>query len=186
MSSFEFKSTLLNGLTLVQRKVNEDQRGFLSRFFCVDEFREAGFNMPISQINHTLTRNKGSMRGFHFQYPPYAETKLVSCLHGEVFDVAVDLRNGSSTFLQWYGTILTAQNRQSLLIPKGFAHGFQTLTDDCELVYLHTESYHPEAEGGLNAADPMLRVEWPLEVTDISDRDRNHQLIKHDFKGLSL
>ena len=154
MSRFDFIPMPLAGLLLVQRKATEDQRGFLSRFYCAEEFGEAGFDKPIAQINHTLTCNKGAVRGLHFQHPPHAEAKLVSCLKGEILDVAVDLRCGSSTFLQWHGEILSAANRKSLLIPEGYAHGFQTLTEDCELIYLHTAAYHPEAEGALNVADP--------------------------------
>jgi len=186
MARFDFIPTPLAGLTLVQRKAIEDQRGFLSRFYCADEFREAGLNKPITQINHTLTRNKGAVRGLHFQYPPHAETKLVSCLHGEIFDVAVDLRRGSPTFLHWHGVLLSAQNRQSLLIPEGFAHGFQALTGDCELIYLHTAAYHPEAEDALNAGDPRLGIAWPLAITGISERDRNHKLIEQDFQGIAI
>lgn len=186
MARFEFIPTPLAGLTLVQRTAIEDQRGFLSRFYCADEFRAAGLGKPIAQINHTLTRKKGSVRGLHFQNPPHAEAKLVSCLHGEIFDVAVDLRRDSPTFLYWHGVILSAQNRSSLLIPEGFAHGFQTLTEDCELIYLHTAAYHPESEGALNAADPRLGIAWPLAITDISERDRNHKLIEQDFQGIQI
>lgn len=186
MARFDFISTPLDGLTLVQRKAIEDQRGFLSRFYCADEFREAGLYKPIAQINHTLTRSKGAVRGLHFQYSPHAEAKLVSCLQGEIFDVAVDLRCGSPTFLQWHGVKLSALNRQSLLIPEGFAHGFQTLTEDCELIYLHTASYQPEAEGALNVTDPKIGITWPLTIADLSERDRNHKLIEQDFQGIKL
>lgn len=186
MPRFDFTPTPLAGLTLVQRKVIEDQRGFLSRFYCADEFREAGQDKPIAQINHTLTRSKGAVRGLHFQYPPYAESKLVSCLHGEIFDVAVDLRRGSPTYLHWHAAVLSAQNRQSLLIPEGFAHGFQTLSEDCELIYLHTAAYHPEAEGALNAADPKLGIAWPLGITELSEKDRSHKLIEPKFQGIVL
>ena len=141
---------------------------------------------PIAQINHTLTRNKGAVRGLHFQHPPYAEIKMVSCLKGEVLDIAVDLRNDSPTFLQWHGEILSASNRKSLLIPQGFAHGFQALTDDCELIYLHTTAYHSEAEGALNVTDTRLGISWPLSIEDLSDRDRNHALIDQNYQGLVL
>jgi dTDP-4-dehydrorhamnose 3,5-epimerase len=173
-------------LKLVQRKAIEDHRGFLSRFYCVEEFAEAGINKPIAQVNHTLTRKKGAVRGLHFQCPPHAETKLVSCLRGEVWDVAVDLRSGSPTFLQWHGEILSAANRKSLLIPEGYAHGFQALTEDCELIYLHTAAYYPGAEGALNIADPRLSIAWPLPIGDLSERDRNHSLIDQNFQGLVL
>lgn len=186
MARFDFISAPLAGLIKVQRKAIEDHRGFLSRFYCAEEFREAGLNKPVAQINHTLTRNKGAVRGMHFQYPPHAETKLVSCLQGQIFDVAVDLRCGSPTFLKWHGVVLSKQNRLSLLIPAGFAHGFQTLTEDCELIYLHTESYHPESEGALNAADPKLAIAWPLPIAEISERDRDHKLIGQEFKGIAV
>lgn len=186
MPRFDFIQTPLSGLILVQRKVIEDDRGFLSRFYCAEEFREAGINKPIAQINHTFTRKKDAVRGLHFQHPPHAEAKLVSCLRGEILDVAVDLRRGSPTFLQWHGEILSAANRRSLLIPEGYAHGFQTLTGDCELIYLHTATYHPEAEGALNVADPRLNIVWPLPIDDLSERDRNHSFISSDFQGIAL
>jgi dTDP-4-dehydrorhamnose 3,5-epimerase len=186
MSRFDFIQTPLSGLTLVQRRVIEDERGFLSRFYCAEEFAAAGFEFPITQINHTLTRKKGAVRGLHFQYPPHAEIKLVSCLHGEIFDVAVDLRHDSPTFLQWHGVVLSAQNRQSLLIPKGFAHGFQTLSEDCELIYLHTAAYSPESEGALNVTDPKFDIAWPLAITEISARDRNHKMIEQNFQGMNI
>ncbi len=186
MPRFDFIPTPLTGLLLVHRKAAEDQRGFLSRFYCAEEFAGAGLVKCIAQINHTFTRNKGAVRGLHFQYPPHAEVKLVSCLKGEVLDVAVDLRCGSPTFLQWHGEILSAANRRSLLIPEGYAHGFQTLTEDCELIYLHTAAYHPEAEGALNMADPRLNIVWSLPITDLSERDRCHPLIGSDFQGIVL
>jgi len=186
MARFDFIQTPLNGLTVVQRKVIEDRRGFLSRFFCAEEFSEAGLNKPIVQMNHTLTRSKGAVRGLHYQNPPHAEYKLVSCLQGEIFDVAVDLRKGSPTFLQWQGVILSEKNRKSLLIPEGFAHGFQALTEDCELIYLHTAAYHQESEGALNIADQRLSVAWPLVMTDVSERDINHKFIEQDFQGITI
>ena len=186
MARFDFIHTPLSGLTLVRRKVNEDHRGFLSRFFCADEFSEIGLKKPIVQINHTLTKNKGAVRGLHFQYPPHAEVKMVSCLRGEIFDVAVDLRRSSPTYLHWHGVVLSASNRQSLLIPEGYAHGFQALTEDCELVYLHTAAYHPESEGALNVADAKIGISWPLEIGEISERDRNHKFIEQDFQGIVL
>ncbi len=186
MSRFDFIPTPLVGLMLVQRKAIEDHRGFLSRFYCADEFRATGITKPIAQINHTLTRQRGAVRGLHFQHLPHAEAKLVSCLKGEILDVAVDLRRDSPTFLHWHGEILSATNRKSLLIPEGYAHGFQALTGDCELIYLHTAVYHPEAEGALNVADPKLNIAWPLPIDDLSERDRNHPFIKSDFQGIVL
>jgi dTDP-4-dehydrorhamnose 3,5-epimerase len=186
MSRFDFIQMPLSGLMLIQRKVIEDHRGFLSRFYCAEEFAAAGINKPIAQINHTLTRKKSAVRGLHFQNPPHAEIKLVSCMKGEIWDVAVDLRRDSPTFLQWHGDILSATNRKSLLIPEGYAHGFQALTEDCELIYLHTSAYHSEAEGALNVADPKLNIAWPLPIDDLSERDRNHPFIKSDWQGIVL
>jgi dTDP-4-dehydrorhamnose 3,5-epimerase len=186
MARFDFIPTSLAGLSMVQRKVVEDHRGFLSRFYCIDEFREAGINKPIAQINHTLTRKKGAVRGLHFQYPPHSETKLASCLKGEILDVAIDLRCCSPTFLHSHSETLSAANRRSLLISEGFAHGFQALTEDCELIYLHTAVYRPEAEGALNVTDPRLNIAWPLPIDDLSERDRSHPFIGADFQGIVL
>jgi dTDP-4-dehydrorhamnose 3,5-epimerase len=186
MARFEFIQTPLAGLQVVQRLVLSDARGFLSRFYCAEEFRAAGIIKPIVQMNHTLTTQQGAVRGLHFQHPPFAESKFVSCLHGTIWDVAVDLRHNSPTFLHWHGEILSADNKKSLLIPEGFAHGFQTLTPDCELLYLHTESYHPEAEGGLSVQDPRLNIVWQLPIIDLSPRDQNHPFISLDFQGIML
>ncbi|MEI7868322.1 MAG: dTDP-4-dehydrorhamnose 3,5-epimerase [Candidatus Methylumidiphilus sp.] len=186
MPHFDYIQLQLAGLMLVQRRAIEDDRGFLSRFYCAEEFREVGFNKPIAQINHTLTRNKGTVRGLHFQYPPHTETKLVSCFKGEIWDVAVDLRRDSPTFLHSHGEILSAENRRSLLIPEGYAHGFQLLTDECEMIYLHTATYHPEAEGGINVADPKLNIAWPLPIVNLSARDGSHPFISRDYQGIIL
>jgi len=187
MSRFDFIQTSLPDLMLVQRKAAEDNRGFLSRFYCIEAFAEAGMEKPIVQINQTLTRKKGAVRGLHFQHPPHTEIKFVSCLKGEVLDVAVDIRRTSPTFLQWHGEILSAANHKSLLIPEGYAHGFQALTEDCELIYLHTSAYHPDAEGALNVTDPALSIDWPLPVIDLSKRDQNHPFVNNiNFKGITL
>jgi dTDP-4-dehydrorhamnose 3,5-epimerase len=183
---FDFEPTAIAGLYVVQRKSTQDQRGFFSRFFCADEFREIGMLKPIVQINSSYTKKKGAARGLHFQYPPYAEIKIVSCIKGEIFDVAVDLRKGSPTFLQWHGEVLSAANWRTLLIPEGFAHGFQTLTECCELIYLHSASFHPESEGALHIADPKLNIAWPLALTELSERDNAHAFIGPDFWGIAL
>ncbi len=186
MQRFDFFDSPLAGLKIVQRKLIEDARGFLSRFYCAEEFAKFGFNKPISQINHTFTRQKGAVRGLHYQQPPHAEIKLVSCLKGEVFDVAVDLRKNSPTFLHWHGEVLSENNRRSLLIPQGFAHGFQTLSDDCELIYLHSAPYVKEAEAAMNVIDQKVGIRWPLEITALSERDTSHPMIENDFEGMAL
>lgn len=186
MSRFDFIPTPLHGVSVLQRKPIEDHRGFFSRLYCAEEFAGQGQCRPISQINHALTRRKGVVRGMHFQYPPYAETKIVSCLRGEIFDVVLDLRRGSETFLRWHGELLSAGNQRSLMIPEGFAHGFQTLSDDCELVYLHTAPYCQAAEGAVNCVDPRLAIAWPLPIAELSDRDAAHPFLDADFTGLAI
>lgn len=183
---FEFNECPLAGLYSVKRNPVHDMRGFFSRFFCAAEFDNMGLTFSIAQMNHTLTLQKGSLRGLHFQYPPYSEKKIVNCLRGQVFDVAVDIRKDSPTFLQWHAEVLSAENKTSIYIPEGFAHGFQTLTDDCELLYLHSSFYRASAEGGLNYADPILNINWPLPLADCSDRDRHHPMIGESFAGVSV
>jgi len=184
MAMLTVTPTPLAGLQVVQRKRLEDSRGFFSRVFCAEELAEAGFARPVAQVNLTLTRQRGAVRGLHFQYPPHAEDKIVSCLRGEVFDVAVDLRRGSPTFMRWHAERLSADNQRSLLIPQGFAHGFQALSEDCELHYLHSMPYAPSAEGALNVRDPSLAIAWPLPITDLSPRDASHEHVGASFPGL--
>ncbi len=186
MNRFTITDTPLSGLKVIERQCLGDNRGFLSRLFCAEELAAAGWDRPIAQLNHTFTAKAGTIRGMHFQQPPYAEMKLVSCLKGEVFDVAVDLRADSPTFLKWYGAKLSAENRCALLIPEGFAHGFQTLTDNAELLYCHSAPYTPSAEAGLSPLDPALAISWPLAVTELSTRDSRHPLITAAFNGLCI
>jgi len=183
---FDIGATTIKGLQLLQRKRIGDSRGWLERLFCADELRDATHGEGIVQINRTLTTKRGAVRGMHFQQPPYAETKFVSCLRGEVFDVAVDLRHNSPTFLRWHAEILSDVNQRTLVIPVGLAHGFQTLTEDCELLYFHTATYYPDAEGGLNAQDPRLAIQWPLPFSEQSARDRALPLLSVDYAGVAL
>ncbi|MET3495549.1 dTDP-4-dehydrorhamnose 3,5-epimerase family protein [Variovorax boronicumulans] len=184
MPKFSITETALEGVKVVQRYRIEDVRGFFSRFFCAEELAVAGFDQPVAQMNQTLTRRRGSLRGLHFQHPPHAEDKFVSCVRGEVFDVALDLRRNSPTFLRWHAETLSGDNGRSLLIPKGFAHGFQTLCDDVELLYVHSAPYVQGAEGGVNPTDPLLRIAWPLPFADLSDRDAARPLLTPDFVGI--
>lgn len=171
MADIALHSTPLGGLLRVERLRKGDSRGFFSRFFDAATFADAGWPGSVSQMNHTLTQAAGTIRGMHLQRPPHAEWKLVSCVRGAVFDVAVDLRPGSASCGAWFGLELSAENGFGLLIPEGFAHGFQTLVGDCELLYLHSTAYAPTAEGGVNALDPAIGIEWPLPVSARSDRD---------------
>lgn len=182
---FDILDTPLPGLRVLQRKPLGDSRGYLERLYCSEELQALASGKAVAQINHTLTASRGTVRGMHFQRPPYAEIKFVSCLRGEVFDVAVDLRHNSSTFLRWHAELLSADNHKTLVIPEGFAHGFQTLTDDCEMLYFHTAAYQPAAEGGLNAQDPRLAIRWPLPVAGLSLRDAAHPLLDDGFVGMT-
>ena len=186
MSRFDLIDTSLRGLMVVQREHCADERGFFSRLFCAEELAAAGWSKPVSQINHTLTTSRGTVRGMHFQYPPHSEVKLVTCLRGAVWDVAVDIRLDSPTFLSWHGEELTPENRRAMLIPEGFAHGFQALSPECELLYVHSAAYAPGSEGGVDACDPRIGIDWPLEITERSARDESHARLDQDFRGIAL
>lgn len=183
---FSFEPAPLEGLCVVTRQRLGDARGYLSRLFEPEALREAGWPGSIAQINETATALKGTVRGLHFQHPPFAEAKLVFCTRGRIFDVAVDLRTGSPTFLHWHGVELSDENGRALLIPPGFAHGFQALCDDVRMIYLHSAPYTPEAEGGFDACDPALGIQWPLAVENRSDRDRSFAPIDAGFEGIRL
>lgn len=161
-----------------------DERGWLERMYGSDDLADLLGSRSIAHVNRSLTRAKGTVRGMHYQVPPSAEAKVVSCLRGSAFDVAVDVRRDSPTFLQWHAETLDAENRRSLFIPEGFAHGFQALSDDCELLYFHTAPYDPEAERGLHPQDPRLAIAWPLAVEHLSERDNSHPLLASDFEGM--
>ena len=182
---FRIIDTPLAGLKLLERTKLGDERGFLSRLFCREEMDALGFDAPVAQINETGTTDAGTVRGMHFQYAPFGEIKLVTCTQGRVLDVAVDLRPGSPTWLKHFAVELSAENHCSLFIPKGFAHGFQALTDNVRMVYAHSELYHAEAEGGLYCQDPELNIAWPLPVENLSKRDAAHALITPEFEGVA-
>lgn len=171
MSRLTVTPTPLAGLMSVARHPRGDARGFLARLYCAEELAPAGWPGPIAQINHTLTARRGTVRGLHFQRAPHAEAKLVSCLAGAVHDVAVDLRPGSPGYGRWHAVTLSAANGLALLIPPGFAHGFQALEDGTQLLYCHSAAHAPEAEGGIHPLDATLAIDWPLAVTALSDRD---------------
>jgi dTDP-4-dehydrorhamnose 3,5-epimerase len=122
----------------------------------------------------------------HFQSSPFAEVKLISCIKGEVWDVAIDIRKNSPTFLQYYAEVLTPDNNKTLLIPEGFAHGFQTLTSDCEMLYFHTKKFNKDFDFGFNILDPLINIQWPSKITEVSDRDQNQKMLNKSFKGIVL
>jgi len=182
----KFTETPLRGSFIIDLEPFSDERGWFARTFCKKEFEGIGHHKEWAQLNHSVTYKKGSVRGMHFQHPPYSEIKMVRCIAGAIFDVIIDLRNGSPSFLKWFGAELSAMNKKMLYIPEGFAHGFQTLTNDCELIYHHTSLYTPGAEGGIKYDDKRVGIEWKLPVSEISDRDRNHASLSETFTGINL
>ena len=186
MSHFHIEETPLQGLIIIQRRPWIDSRGKFTRTFCSEELLAAGWTAPTIQINHSITNAVGSVRGLHYQKPPKAEKKMVICLRGRVWDVAVDLRASSSTFLAWHAEELSAENNKALLIPEGFAHGFQVLEKESELLYLHSEQYEQQLEDGLTPLDPRLSIPWPLPIVKMSDRDRGFPILTDKYEGISL
>ena len=179
----KFIPTILNGSFTIQLDPINDERGWFARYFCKKEFSTIGHEKEWVQMNHSFSLKKGTLRGMHFQKPPHSEVKLVRCIQGSVFDVIIDLRKDSPTFLKWFGTELSAENKLMMYIPEGFAHGFQTLEDNSGLLYMHTAYYSPEAESGLRYNDPQVNISWPLEISEISMRDTNHDILEK-FNGL--
>ena len=176
--------TKLPGVVVIETAPGVDHRGAFARWFCEHELADVIGARRIVQINHSRTIGVGAVRGLHFQHPPHAEMKLVRCLQGRVFDVAVDLRAGSPTFLRWHAEELTPDNAKMLVVPEGCAHGFQALQTQSELLYLHTAAYAPEAESGVRFDDSRLGIAWPLPAADLSQRDRSLPTLATDFAGI--
>jgi dTDP-4-dehydrorhamnose 3,5-epimerase len=169
-----FQDTPLRGACLIELEKRGDERGFFARFFCQREFQQHGLNPHIAQINNAFSRDRGTLRGMHYQVAPKAEDKIVRCLRGSFLDVIIDLRPESATFLRHFAVELTAENRTMLYVPKGFAHGYLSLEDNTEALYLATEFYSPEHEHGIRYNDPKFGIKWPFEPLVISDKDRKH------------
>jgi dTDP-4-dehydrorhamnose 3,5-epimerase len=173
-----FYQTSLKDAYVLELEQIADERGFFARIWCEEELESHGLDGDLAQCSLSFNHNKGTLRGMHFQVPPHAETKLIRCTKGTIFDVIIDLRARSSTYMKWMGVELSADNRKMLYIPKGFAHGFQTLTDDSEVFYFISEAYRPEAARGVHWNDPVFRITWP-EVSKrvISSKDQNWPMI---------
>ncbi len=171
-----FTETRLRGAFIVEIKKLEDDRGFFGRAWCQDEFREHGLDAEIRQINTSYTIHKGTVRGMHYQIEPYKEAKFIRCTKGRIYDVIIDLRTGSPTFMQWVGHELSEDNYRMVFVPGNFAHGFVTLEDHCEVYYPVTEFYTPGSERGIRYNDPAFHIEWPEEVKIVSEKDANHPL----------
>ncbi|WP_369987458.1 dTDP-4-dehydrorhamnose 3,5-epimerase family protein [Pseudomonas xanthosomatis] len=184
MTDLQLQALPLDGLFSVVHKSHGDTRGRFSRLFCEGSLGELGTPFHVRQINHSHTVGQGSVRGLHYQLGDSPEAKLITCLRGEVWDVAVDLRQGSPTFLHWHAEHLRAGDGRSLLIPAGFAHGFQVLSEEAELLYLHSADYAPGREGGLSVHDPKLAIDWPLAVKNLSARDAEHPWLTPSFAGV--
>ena len=178
--------TKIPDVFVIEPRVFGDERGFFFESFNEQAFNAAtGNTLPFVQDNHSKSV-RGVLRGLHYLLPPKAQGKLVRVIQGEVFDVAVDIRKDSPTYGQWVAEVLSADNKKQMWIPPGFAHGFQVLSDGCELIYMHSEFFDAEAERGIHPLDPMVGIKWPLQITNLSRRDDSHPLLKPAFTGLTL
>jgi dTDP-4-dehydrorhamnose 3,5-epimerase len=181
-----FTPTPITGVTLVTVEPHSDERGFFTRTYCKKEFATINLNEEFVQFNHSFNIAKGTLRGLHYQIPPCAEMKYVRCVVGSIFDVVVDIRKNSPTYLQIFNIELSFSNRQGIIIPPGCAHGFQVLCDNTSIIYHHTAFYQPSVERGIKYDDPILGIKWPLDITHISERDKNFSFVDKHFEPLVL
>jgi dTDP-4-dehydrorhamnose 3,5-epimerase len=181
-----FHKTVLEGAYIIDLEPFIDERGLFARTFCKREFAAIGHSKEFVQFNHSHSNHQGTLRGLHYQRPPHAEIKLIRCIRGSVFDVIVDLRHQSPTFLQHLSVELSEQNLRMIYIPEGFAHGFQTLQDHTELIYHHTAFYAPDSDGAVRYNDPRINIQWPLTTTTISEKDNNIPFLAQTFEGLVI
>jgi dTDP-4-dehydrorhamnose 3,5-epimerase len=179
-----FIPTSLSGAYIIEPEVRTDNRGTFFRTFCKKEFAKIDHTKEWVQMNHSINLNKGTVRGMHFQIPPFSEIKLIRCVKGKIWDVIVDIRKSSPTFLKHFSIELSAENKKMIYIPEGFAHGFQTLDDNCEVIYFHSSFYNVDAESGLRYDDPGLNIKWPMNISELSEKDKNHKLINNNFTGI--
>ena len=177
-------STPIAGASVVELPSVTDERGAFTRWFCDQELESLLAGKKVVQANHSITQRPGTIRGMHYQAPPHAEIKLIRCIRGRVYDVVVDLRAGSATFLSWYGQELYEGDKKLIVVPEGCAHGFQVTDAGAELLYLHTAHYQPEHERGLRYNDPAIEIRWPRKAVDVSERDQTHPLVTDDFSGI--
>lgn len=179
-----FTPLFLEGSYEIRLERLTDDRGWFVRSYCRDEFDSYGLQTDWVQMNQSYTAIKGTIRGLHYQLPPFSEVKLIRCLRGRVFDVIVDIRLGSPTFLKWCGVELSEKRMNALYVPQGFAHGFQTLTNNVEMIYCHSVAYAAGSEAGLRYDDFSINIKWPLPVSKISPRDSGHPSVDDNFKGI--
>lgn len=181
-----FRETPVKGAYIIELNPYNDERGLFVRTFCKNEFKTIGHDAEFVQFNHSITLKKGTIRGMHYQIPPFSEIKLIRCVRGSVFDVIIDIRKDSPTYLKSFAMELSEYNMLSLYIPKGMAHGFQTLENNSQLIYHHTAFYTPGYEAGIRYDDPLTGIQWPLPVSVITDKDKNHPLLNNTFKGITI
>jgi len=186
MGKLNIVDTKFQGLYLLEPTPYKDERGEFYRVFCEDELQEIFPNNNIKQINHSVNYKKGVFRGLHYQHTPDCEIKMVKCIKGKIVDIVVDIRRASPTFLQTFSVELSEENKKMIYIPKGFAHGFQTMEDDTQLLYLHSNLYTPNNEDALNIEDPLLNINLPLDIIEISKKDKEHKFIDDSFKGIDV
>jgi len=179
-----FNPSYIPGSFEITLSPREDERGIFTRLFCLEEFSAIGHYKNIVQVNNSVNHRIGTIRGMHFQRPPHEEVKIIRCIKGRIFDVLVDVRKSSPTFLKWHAVELSASKNNMIYIPEGIAHGFQVLERDSELLYFHTQYYHPESEGALRYDDPLLGIKWPKKPVNVSDKDKSYRLINEEFTGL--
>ena len=182
----KFMETPLKGAYLIDIEKQGDVRGFFARVFCQHEFQRTGLSTEFKQVNNSLSALKGTLRGMHYQLMPSAEVKVVRCINGSLFDVILDLRPDSPSYGQWFGEILNAENRRMMYVPRGFAHGFMTLVEKTEVFYLSSENYTPELEKGVRYDDPKFNIEWPIQPTEVSEKDANWQDYDSDWHGVNM
>ena len=180
----EFEPTPIAGAYQIKLSPLEDERGTFSRLYCENEMRAIGHSKRIVQINYSINMVKGTVRGLHFQYSPDTEIKIIRCLKGKIYDVILDIRKGSSTFLKWHAIELSTEAFNMVYIPEGCAHGFQTLKGNSALLYFHTAFYNKHNESGIRYDDPAVAIQWPIPVINVSDRDSKYPLVDSDFDGI--
>ena len=174
----KFKKTKIAGSWVVYLDQIDDERGFFARAWCRKEFASRGISSELAQANLSFSQRAGTFRGMHFQRAPHEEMKMVRCLHGAIFDVVLDLRPDSPTYCQWHGEEINSDNRRMMVVPEGCAHGFQTLVDNTEILYLVSEAYAPESESGVRWDDPTFDIKWPLSASEMSERDSSYPNFK--------
>ena len=179
-----FHNTFIDSLLLVEPTVSSDERGNFYRLFCKEEFKNIGISMDIKQINISFNKFRGTLRGLHYQSSPSTEAKIIRCSQGEIFDVAVDIRKNSKTYLSFFSINLSSKNKFMLFIPNGFMHGFQTLNNNVYVEYYHSDFFMKELDNGIFYKDKTLNIQWPFKVTNISERDKELPVINERFEGV--